>query len=324
MTETTSPTPNAALTKESGPHTCCQCNAATWNDDDWCDECVEAARAENNRPASPSPADPLAAEDACLSAHGEPAAQDHGPQCWGRTSLSDEMLHCYCKPAAQADPAKGLGPSYLLMKRGLYYAPNALGYTGIRDRAGRYSEAEAKGHADEASGVTAILEADAPLIAPKCFDDIARDYLTDKLATATRKIAELEAREETLTEILRTVCGHLGLPQSESGPADDVTLYDRALENLLAGLAETERQKVEHSKARYEAEADAARVREALEPFAKAADFWEAIYDDSEVMKMPAAFVDAWRNKHGKRKPIPQFVNGDLRKARAALTQRGA
>lgn len=54
---------------------------------------------------------------------------------------------------------------------------------------------------------------------------------------------------------------------------------------------------------------------EALKPFEEAAEFWSAIYDDSEVMKTPTQFVDAWRAKHGKRRPVPAFVNGDLRRA---------
>lgn len=73
-----------------------------------------------------------------------------------------------------------------------------------------------------------------------------------------------QAREARADDILRTVCGHLGLPQSESGPADDVTLYDRALENLDTELKATEREKVTHRTARYQAEAREARAVEAL------------------------------------------------------------
>ena len=36
----------------SGPYTCCQCTAATWNDDDWCNECVAEAQAEIDRIAA--------------------------------------------------------------------------------------------------------------------------------------------------------------------------------------------------------------------------------------------------------------------------------
>lgn len=71
---------------------------------------------------------------------------------------------------------------YLLMKRGLYYRPDAIGYTGIRENAGVYTKTQAESHVDPISGVTMIAEADAPLIAPKCFDDIAVKYLLEQLA----------------------------------------------------------------------------------------------------------------------------------------------
>lgn len=55
-----------------------------------------------------------------------------------------------------------------------------------------------------------------------------------------------------------------------------------------------------------------------LKVFADAAEYWEPIYDDAEIMKNQPQFTEAWRRKHGRR-PIPQFVLGDLRKARRFL-----
>jgi len=45
--------------------------------------------------------DPVKDYIAALTAGAEPRATDagegrHGPKCWGRTSFSDEMAHCYC------------------------------------------------------------------------------------------------------------------------------------------------------------------------------------------------------------------------------------
>ena len=74
-------------------------------------------------------------------------------------------------------------------------------------------------------------------------------------ALTPRHEAPADDRAATYEEILRTVCHHLELPQSESGPADDVALYDRALESLIAELKRTEEEKVEHRTARYAAEA---------------------------------------------------------------------
>jgi hypothetical protein len=85
------------------------------------------------------------------------------------------------------------------------------------------------------------------------------------------RVAELEIRCETFEDCLRTVCHHLELPQSESGPCDDVTLYDRSLEDLdlLYRKAEAERAVAVSRLHRAEA---------ALQPFADAAaplsDLW--------------------------------------------------
>lgn len=103
----------------------------------------------------------------------------------------------------QLDPAGGArgalvhSDGYLLVKRGLYYRPNAMGYTGLKVNAGRYTRAQAEDHADPISGVTVMHESIAPLIAPKCFDDVARDYLLHRLTLveeALTKIVELEPR----------------------------------------------------------------------------------------------------------------------------------
>lgn len=93
---------------------------------------------------------------------------------------------------------------YLLMKRGLYYRPDAMGYTGIKDHAGRYSKEDAEGHADPASGVTMVSEAQAAEFSPGCFDDLARAHLlkqrdaaearADRLAKALERIGKMSER----------------------------------------------------------------------------------------------------------------------------------
>lgn len=64
-----------------------------------------------------------------------------------------------------------------------------------------------------------------------------------------------DGRLENYEDILRTVCHHLELPQTESGPADDPLLYERALVSLLAELKSTEAERVLHKEARHIAEA---------------------------------------------------------------------
>lgn len=85
---------------------------------------------------------------------------------------------------------------YLLIKRGLYYGPDNRGYTGFKERAGRYLESEA----DLISGVTAVHEDEAGEIAPSCFDDLARGWLQSKLAEARAENARLTEERDALVE----------------------------------------------------------------------------------------------------------------------------
>lgn len=88
-----------------------------------------------------------------------------------------------------AKPADG----YLIMKRGLYYRPNAMGYTGIREKAGRYSLSDAQAHADPESGVTFLHESEAPELAPQCLDEVANPYLLEELDAARARCGDLLA-----------------------------------------------------------------------------------------------------------------------------------
>ena len=45
----------------------------------------------------PPPAEPVSRPA------GEGETTQHTPRCWGRTSYSDEMAHCYCKPAGEGE-----------------------------------------------------------------------------------------------------------------------------------------------------------------------------------------------------------------------------
>ena len=81
---------------------------------------------------------------------------------------------------------------WVKMKRGLFYGPNDRGYTGIRDLAGRYSEAAATAETT-LEGVTAMPLAEAPEFAPNCYDDLAMKHLRQQRDTA-RKDLELTLR----------------------------------------------------------------------------------------------------------------------------------
>jgi hypothetical protein len=112
-----------------------------------------------------------------------------------------------------------------------------------------------------------------------------KDWISGVIERAVSE-APAETMAAIYEEILRTVCGHLGLPQSESGPADDVSLYDRALENLLAELATTEAEKVEHRKARYVAEAALYGKEAPADPS------WRAEYNRVEAIREAAEGQD--------------------------------
>ncbi|MBN8294587.1 hypothetical protein JI664_21620 [Rhodobacter sp. NTK016B] len=83
---------------------------------------------------------------------------------------------------------------YLIEKRGLYYRPEAKGYTGVKDLAGRYSLAEAAERmpnrdSKNQDGVSYIHEDDAPDFSSACYQDVREEHLTKKLAAAEAQLA---------------------------------------------------------------------------------------------------------------------------------------
>lgn len=95
-----------------------------------------------------------------------------------------------------------IGRRYLLVKRGLYYGPDNMGYTGVKERAGRYTQADADFYADD-DQVTAILEDEAPMFAPACWNEVKVEYLLAQIASLTAQLAE--AREAKLREALQKI-----------------------------------------------------------------------------------------------------------------------
>ncbi|QQN73906.1 hypothetical protein [Croceicoccus sp. YJ47] len=95
------------------------------------------------------------------------------------------------------DNSEIVEPRYLLVKRDLYYAPNSMGYTGIKDKAGRYFASDALPDC----GVTAIHEDDAPDFTKACYADLARDHLQEKIAVLR---AQVEAERTAVLAYLAT------------------------------------------------------------------------------------------------------------------------
>lgn len=143
---------------------------------------------------------------------------------------------------------------YLLMKRGLYYRPDAMGYTGIKDHAGRYSKDDAEDHADPASGVTMVSEAEAPEFSPNCFDDLARAHLlkqrdaaearADRLAKALKETRN-RVREWPIDDHETCMCGS---PVASHGMGDGhspVSQGDHAISMIVEAINEALQQETQ-------------------------------------------------------------------------------
>jgi hypothetical protein len=105
------------------------------------------------------------------------------------------------------------------------------------------------------------------------------------------RMAALQIRCDAFEDCLRTVCHHLELPQSASGPCDDQAAYDRALESLDLLLRATEGERTVAVSRMHRAEA-------ALFPFAKAALGLGSMWDDkrrAETVKITGLLIKDFR-----------------------------
>lgn len=121
---------------------------------------------------------------------------------------------------------------FLLVKRGLYYAPNNQGYTGVKDRAGRYREVDALG----LDGVTAIHEDKAPLFAPACWQETKAAFYEEKIAAFAEREARLVGALELVGRILPSAAGLDDAPNSKAIPLYINMGELRAIKATLAAL----------------------------------------------------------------------------------------
>lgn len=91
----------------------------------------------------------------------------------------------------ETEPPREEPEPWLIIKRGVYYAPNRSGYIGILDLAGRYTEQEAKAEASVERGITAVRLSEAPEFTDACFDDLALKHLRKQRDRAHAKLQEL-------------------------------------------------------------------------------------------------------------------------------------
>lgn len=92
---------------------------------------------------------------------------------------------------------------FLMVKRDLYEMPDHCGYTGVKDRAGRYTLAECAEAAPNKysplqDGWYIIAEDDAPEYTNKCFWDTREAHLKEKLY---KMQSEIEQLRDALSEI---------------------------------------------------------------------------------------------------------------------------
>jgi|GEM_PF-3859138 len=93
--------------------------------------------------------------------------------------------------------------AFLIVKRDLYYKPNARGYTGIKDNAGRYTLDEVAAlfpnrDSGQQDGISFIPEDEAPDYSPACFHDVKADHLEGKVRDLTAKLAVATAQPEMI------------------------------------------------------------------------------------------------------------------------------
>lgn len=82
--------------------------------------------------------------------------------------------------------------AWLIVKHDLYYRPDRCGYTGIRDHAGRYSQADAEAEAGH-EGITAIRLADAPEFSKSCHHDLALKHVIEHRAVLLKMLVAAQS-----------------------------------------------------------------------------------------------------------------------------------
>ncbi|KAA0117832.1 hypothetical protein CIW48_26870 [Methylobacterium sp. P1-11] len=86
---------------------------------------------------------------------------------------------------------------YVLIKRGLYWRPEAQGYTGVLAEAGRYAEAQAKPYREEPRlGTKVMLASEAPEFAPACWEETKIAVLKNEIAQLRSRLQEAEKGAE--------------------------------------------------------------------------------------------------------------------------------
>lgn len=103
-------------------------------------------------------------------------------------------------PEAVAQMVADREDVFLIMKRDLYYRPNAQGYTGIKEYAGRYTLEQVAAmfpnmDSPHQDGTEFIRECDAPEYTKACYHDLKEAHQAQRLTTIAAENATLRASE---------------------------------------------------------------------------------------------------------------------------------
>lgn len=101
---------------------------------------------------------------------------------------------------------------FLITKRGLYYRPNAKGYTGVKKEAGRYTLDEVAVRfpnldSPRQDGLGYVSEAEAPEFSPACCSDIKARVLLEERDALLAERARTESEGESASAGACTASG---------------------------------------------------------------------------------------------------------------------
>lgn len=120
------------------------------------------------------------------------------------------------------------GP-YLLIKRDLYWALNSQGYTGLKDRAQRYSAEQSASWIGE--GVTRILEKEAPDFSDQCWIETKINSMEATIRQLQSEIENLEGPLTNTTAELLIVTAANSKMQSDLAAANTDCVRMREAKN---------------------------------------------------------------------------------------------
>jgi len=153
-------------------------------------------------------------------------------------------------PAVSEAMREAVARDYVLVKRGLYYRPNSMGYTGVLDEAGRYTEAEAKAQTEHCDGITARLASEAPRFSDACWTETRVKTVQGDLARAEAEIARLTGERDAWKEQASEEAWALAAAEAETARLRAACAhYEKAFNELWDGYSATAKDEYDRARA---------------------------------------------------------------------------